>query len=198
MTGRLVLALALGAAIAVAAGASRPAAAQVPFIGQIQYFPYNFAPRSWTFCNGQLLPISQNTALFSLLGTTFGGDGRVTFALPDMRGRIPIHPGLGPGLTDRRWGERSGSETVTLQISQIPNHLHGLNASSELGATASPAGALLARDRRDETYVNSAPTVNMHADHIASSGGGQSHDNMPPWLALNCNIAVQGLFPPRN
>ena len=90
MTGRLVLALALGAAIAVAAGASRPAAAQVPFIGQIQYFPYNFAPRSWTFCNGQLLPISQNTALFSLLGTTFGGDGRVTFALPDMRGRIPM------------------------------------------------------------------------------------------------------------
>ena len=175
-----------------------PAKAQAPYIGQLQFFPYNFAPRSWAFCNGQLLPISQNTALFSLLGTTYGGDGRSTFALPNMTGRIPIHVGRGPGLTDRRWGEKGGSETVTLSILQIPNHTHVLNANSGAGNTADPSGAVLARDGRDKTYANSAPTVDMHAGHIQVSGGGQSHDNMPPWLGLNCNIALQGIFPPRS
>ncbi len=179
-------------------GSSRPAAAQEPLVRQIQCFPYNFAPRSWAFCNGQLLPISSYTAVFSLLGTTFGGDGRTTFGLPDMRGRLPIHPGRGPGLSQRRWGEEGGNETVTLTMAQIPNHTHTLNGTTSIGNTADPSDATLARDGRDQTYANSAPNTDMHANHIQTSGGGQAHENMPPWLAVNCNIALQGVYPSRS
>jgi microcystin-dependent protein len=170
-----------------------------PFIGQIQYYPYNFAPRSWAFCNGQLLPISTNTALFALLGTTFGGDGRTNFALPDMRGRMPVHPGHGPGLSTYLGGERIGAETVTLTALQLPSHSHNLMASETAGNQASPTGNTLARDGRDRTYSDQAPSTDMHAGSILPSGSSvQAHDNMPPFLALNCNIALTGVFPPRS
>jgi microcystin-dependent protein len=174
------------------------AAASEPFIGQIQYFPYNFAPRSWAFCNGQLLPISQNTALFALIGTFYGGDGRTTVGLPDMRGRAPIHPGQGPGLSRYAIGQKGGVETVTLTSNQVPSHSHTLFGTNNLGDQASPAGGALARDGRDQTYRNEAPDTDLVADSIATSGGGQPHNNMPPYLALNCNIALTGLFPSRN
>ncbi len=192
--------LAVVAAAVLVGGAtwSKPVAASEALIGQIQYFPYNFAPRSWAFCNGQLLPIAQNTALFSLVGTTFGGDGRTTFGLPDMRGRMPIHPGTGPGLTTRRWGEKGGTETVTLNTSQMPSHTHTLRGTNNLGDQSSPAGNTLARDGRDQTYLNEAPNTDMQSASIVAAGGGGAHENMPPYLALNCNIALVGVFPSRN
>lgn len=177
---------------------SRPLIATEAFIGQIQFFPYNFAPRSWAFCNGQLLPISQNSALFSLLGTTFGGDGRTSFGLPDMRGRVPVHPGRGPGLTVRQWGEKGGVERVTLTTNQMPSHSHNLMGTDNLGDQASPTGNALSRDGRDQTYRNEAPNTDMHSASIGAAGAGQAHENMAPYLALNCNIATQGVYPSRN
>lgn len=189
----------VSSAVLVAAAAWQPPAqATEAFIGQLQYFPYNFAPRSWAFCNGQLLNISDNTALFSLIGTTFGGDGRVNFQLPDMRGRFPVHPGTGPGLPTVRWGERFGTETVTLTTATIASHNHSLNGTETPGNTTSPTGNALARDGRDATYSDQAPNTSLHANSVvASSGSGQAHQNMPPYLALNCNIALQGVFPSR-
>ncbi len=169
-----------------------------PFIGQIQYFPYNFSPRGWSFCNGQLVSVSQNTALFALLGTTFGGDGRTTLGLPDMRGRAPIHPGTGPGLTTRRGGEKGGVETVTLTTNQMPAHSHNLMGTNNIGDQSNPTGNTLARDGRDKTYRNEAPNTDMNSASVVSAGGGQAHQNMPPYLALNCNIAMVGVFPTRN
>ena len=194
----LSLAMAAAAVLVSAVAWSRPLIAAEAFIGQIQYFPYSFAPRNWAFCNGQLLSVSENTALFSLLGTTFGGDGRTTFGLPDMRGRAPVHPGTGPGLTTRRWGEKGGVETVTLTTNQMPSHNHNLMGTNNLGDQASPAGNTLARDRRDQTYRNEAPNTNMNSASIGSAGAGQAHENMAPYLALNCNIATLGVFPSRN
>lgn len=182
----------------IVATSSRPAVAQEPFMGQIQYFPYSFEVKDWKFCNGQLLPIGEYPALFSLMGTAFGGDGRTTFGLPDMRGRIPLHPGRGPGLSWRRWGEIGGSETATLGIAHLPQHLHTLNATTELGTRTSPAGAVPARDRRDQTYADTAPDADMHVDHITSAGGTVRHENMPPWLGLNCQVALDGAYPSRN
>ena len=181
-------------------GLSKPAAAAEPFIGQIQYFPYNFAPRGWAWCNGQLLPIANNTALFALIGAIYGGDGRTTVGLPDMRGRMPIHDGnsTGPGLTRRRVGQRGGVEAVSLTTNQLPSHTHTLNATSNLGDQTSPAGGALARDGRDQTYRDEAPNTDMHPGSIAAAGGGQAHQNMPPYLGLNCNIALIGVFPSRN
>ena len=188
-----------GAALLVTSiGWHTPAVASDPFVGQIQYFPYNFAPRGWTFCNGQLLSIASNTAVFALLGTTYGGDGRTTLGIPDMRGRAPIHPGSGPGLSTYRWGEKGGAENVTLTINEFPSHTHNLVGTNSLGDQTSPAGGALARDGRDQTYRNEAPDTDMHADSVASAGGGQAHNNMPPYLALNCNIALTGVFPSRN
>ena len=184
--------------LAISACWSPLAAGSEPFVGQIQYFPYNFARRNWSFCNGQLVQVAQNTALFSLLGTTFGGDGRTTFGLPDMRGRAPIHPGQGPGLTRYRWGEKSGVETVTLTSNEVPSHSHTLFGTNGRGNQTSPAGGALARDGRDQTYRNEAPDTDLIAGSIASSGGGQPHNNMPPYLALNCNIAMLGVYPSRN
>ena len=175
-----------------------PAVASEPFIGQIQYFPYNFAPRSWTFCNGQLLPVSSNTALFSLLGTTYGGDGRTTLGIPDMRGRAPIHPGSGPGLSTYRSGEKGGVENVALTVNEFPTHTHNLAGTNNIGNQSSPAGGALSRDGRDQTYRNEAPNTDMHADSVVSAGSGLAHNNMPPYLALNCNIALNGVYPQRN
>lgn len=172
-----------------------------PFIAEIRIFAGNFAPRGWAFCDGQLLPISQNTALFSLIGTTYGGDGRSTTALPNMQGRAPMHPGRGPGLTSRRLGEKMGVETVTLSEAQIPSHSHVVRAVSTGADTAEPTNtAALARSSfGDSLYQTntSANLVDMASAGLATTGGGQAHNNLQPFLTLNYIIALQGLYPSR-
>lgn len=166
-----------------------------PFIGEIIMFGSNFAPRGWAFCDGQLLPISQNTALFSILGTTYGGDGRTTFALPDLRGRAAIHPGRGPGLSTYTLGEKGGSETNNLNITQLPPHHHGLNAKEEANA-ADPSGNYIAG-----TGTNAFGTTadrSMNANSTALSGGGQAVNNEQPFECVNFIIALQGTFPSRS
>jgi len=180
-----------------------------PFIAEIRIFAGNFAPRGWAFCNGQLLPISQNTALFSLIGTTYGGDGRTTTALPNLQGRAPMHPGRGPGLTARRLGERAGAETVTLSTAQIPGgtHSHGLRAADASGTDTEPEGNLLALavDRDDPLTDVPAYSTNTERRPMATGvvapttvGGGQAHNNLQPFLAINFIIALQGLYPSRS
>jgi len=166
------------------------------FVGEIKLVPYNFAPTGFALCNGQLLPIAQNTALFSLLGTMYGGNGVSTFALPDLRGRAAISAGQGPGLSLRDQGETGGSETVTLTLPETPLHNHQVNVSTSAGTTAVAAGNHLSAS----TYGNSyAPTTEgtMPADTIGQVGGSQPHDNRQPYLTLNYIIALQGIFPPR-
>jgi microcystin-dependent protein len=171
-----------------------------PFIAEIRIFPFNFAPQSWAFCDGQLLPLSQNTALFSLLGTTYGGDGKSTFALPNMRGNAPMHPGQGPGLSLHDLGETGGSETVTLLESEIPAHSHLLQGTAGVANQNNPAGGLLGRPFGGGTpykAASGAPLVNAAAEALAPAGGDQPHNNMMPYLTLNFCIALQGVFPPR-
>ncbi|WP_299194009.1 tail fiber protein [uncultured Litoreibacter sp.] len=175
-----------------------------PFLAQIVMFGSNFAPRSWAFCDGQLLPISQNSALFSLLGTIYGGDGRTSFGLPEMRGRVPIHAGNGPGLSPRRLGERGGSESETLTQAQIPQHNHNvtMRADSRSGNTDNPAGNIISTGSGTTLFrPNSArDDVNMASDALTQNnvGGSQSHNNMQPFTAVNYIIALQGIFPSRN
>ncbi len=170
-----------------------------PFIAEIRIFAGNFAPRSWAFCNGQLLPIAQNTALFSLIGTTYGGDGRTTTALPNLEGRAVMHPGRGPGLTSRRLGQRTGVEMVTLSSDQTPTHTHTLQARAKLGNENSPAGNSLAVGKGVGIYTDDTnPLVNMDVSSLNNSGGSQSHNNMQPYIALNYIIALQGLYPSRS
>lgn len=215
------------------AGLSTPAAAQDPFLGEIRWVPYNFAPRGWASCDGQLLPIAQNTALFSLLGTTFGGNGQTTFALPDMRGRMPIHVGQGPGLTERHLGESAGNETHTLSVSEMPAHDHGLSnhahvipalavdvrASSAAATAVDPAGNVLAAasvsghgsPKVTKIYATGAADVSLGASGVtlpsftdpasamtASTGGGQPHSRMQPYLTIRCIIALVGIYPSRD
>lgn len=170
-----------------------------PFIGEVKLFAGNFAPRGWMFCDGQLLPIAQNSALFSILGTTYGGDGRTTFALPDLRGRVPLGPRRGAGLSDYREGQKGGVEHVTLTTSQMPNHSHGVRAVSSTGNDASPQNNVLANTAGlDREYSNTNPDIQMSSNMIESTGGGQSHENRQPYLAINYIIAVQGIFPSRS
>lgn len=166
-----------------------------PFLGEIRIFAGNFAPQGWAFCDGQLLAISQNQALFSLLGTTYGGDGQTTFALPDLRGRVPMNAGSGPGLTPRSLGQTGGQEQVTLNVSQIPAHTHQARASSEAPDTNSPEDAVPAQKARTYLYNTGDSDVNMGTTAISSTGGSQAHDNMQPYLCLNYIIALQGLYP---
>ena len=170
-----------------------------PFVAEIRIFPFNFAPRGWAFCNGQLLPISQNTALFSLLGTTYGGDGRTTFALPDLQGNAPMQPGQGPGLSLHDLGEAGGSDTVTLLESEIPSHSHTLMAQGAPADTNVPVGASIARVTGAQPYLvpAQAPLVAMASQAVTPVGGGQPHNNLMPYLTLNFCIALQGIFPPR-
>ncbi len=170
-----------------------------PFIAEIRIFAGNFAPRSWAFCNGQLLPIAQNTALFSLIGTTYGGDGRTTTALPNLQGRAPMHPGRGPGLTDRRLGQKGGTETVTLNDNQIPSHNHNLNTSTSPGTSFSPtASAYLSRSVGGNAYDSGDNlSSEMNTGALQNMGGSQAHNNMQPFLAINYIIALQGLYPSR-
>lgn len=170
-----------------------------PFVAEIRIFAFNFAPRGWAFCDGQLLPLSQNTALFSLLGTTYGGDGKSTFALPDLQGSAAMHPGQGPGLSLRDLGEIGGSETVSLLQSEMPSHTHALNAQNAPGDTSSPGGAAYSRALGATPYQPPAgqPQVAMAPEAIGVTGGSQPHNNLQPYLTLNFNIALQGVFPPR-
>ena len=170
-----------------------------PFVAEIRICPFNFAPRGWAFCNGQLMPISQNTALFSLLGVNYGGDGRSTFGLPNLQGRAVMHPGQGPGLSLRSLGETGGSDTVTLLQSEIPLHAHSLVASNEIGEDRKAAGEAVARSTGGPLYgpVPATP-VALAAESVATLGGSQPHNNLMPYLTLNFCIALQGVFPPRS
>ena len=170
-----------------------------PFVAEIRIFPFNFAPRGWAFCDGQILPLSQNTALFSLLGTTYGGNGQSDFALPNMQGNAPMHPGQGPGLSLHDLGETGGSETVTLLESEIPGHNHSIGAQNvPLGGTASPAGNTFNRPASGNLYDNTNTRLVPLADQaLAPAGGDQPHNNMQPYLTLNFCIALQGVYPPR-
>ncbi|ACV28011.1 phage tail protein [Kangiella koreensis] len=173
-----------------------------PFIAEIRIFAGNFAPRSWAFCNGQLLPVSQNTALFSLIGTTYGGDGRTTMALPNMQGRAPMHPGRGPGLTEKRLGQLGGSETVTLSEAQIPNHTHnqlGSNEESEFDGTNNPQSSLPGSvEGGKELYADGNNLQPISESAVENTGGSQPHNNMQPFLSMNFIIALQGLYPSRS
>ncbi len=169
-----------------------------PFVAEIRIFPFNFAPKGWAFCNGQLLPISQNTALFSLLGTTYGGDGKSNFALPDMQGNAPMHPGQGPGLSLHDLGETGGSQTVTLLASEMPLHPHGLMANTLDAADVnivSPTASFA--QSQGGTLYQAASNGQLAATTLAPAGGSLPHNNMQPFLTFNFNIALQGVFPPR-
>ena len=170
-----------------------------PFVAEIRIFPFNFAPKGWAWCDGQLLPLSQNTALFSLLGTTYGGNGKSNFALPDLQGRAPMHPGQGPGLSLHDLGETGGSETVTLLESEIPAHSHALMCLPAPADTADNRNNSFARIIGASPYLPpaGAPLVSMANQALAPAGGDQPHNNLQPYLTFYFNIALQGVFPPR-
>jgi microcystin-dependent protein len=170
-----------------------------PFVAEVRIFAFSFAPTGWARCDGQLMPISQNTALFSLLGTTYGGNGVSNFALPDLQGRAPMHPGQGPGLSLHDLGEAGGSETVTLLESEIPAHNHALVGSNEDGTQGTlTAGISLASSVGGQHYqTTTSGTVAMAANALTPAGGHQSHNNMMPYLTVQFCIALQGVFPPR-
>ena len=172
--------------------------AQAGFIGQVKLFSGNFAPRGWHDCDGSLLPIAQHQALFSLIGTIYGGDGQTTFALPDLRGRAVVGAGQGPGLSPYTLGQSSGVESVTLTSSQIPAHSHALQAAATLGATASPAGAVPAASPDGVGAYAATPDATMHAAAFENAGGTQPHPNMKPFLAIRYIICLEGIYPPRN
>jgi microcystin-dependent protein len=172
-----------------------------PFVAEIRIYPFNFAPVGWAFCDGQLLPISQNTALFSLLGTTYGGDGRSTFALPNLQGSAPMHPGQGPGLSLHDLGEQGGSDTITLLTSEMPVHNHLLGASTDPADNNVPAANRSIANSENEFAYQSDTTqnlVNLAPSALAATGGGLPHNNLMPYLTLNFCIAMQGVFPPRS
>jgi microcystin-dependent protein len=171
-----------------------------PFLAEIRIFPFNFPPTGWATCDGQLMPISQNTALFSLLGTTYGGDGKTTFALPDLQGNAPMHPGQGQGLSERFLGEIGGSDTVTLLQSEIPVHTHNFGVTFENGTQGSLTNTvILARSVAGQLYQTSTNTnvVQLAPQALSITGGGQPHNNLMPYLTLNFCIALQGIFPQR-
>ncbi len=176
-----------------------------PFIGQIIIFAGNFQIRGYAFCNGQILSIAQNTALFSILGTTYGGNGQTTFALPNLQSRVPVHFGQGPGLSPYSLGEQSGSETVTLTSQQMPIHNHLVNANEGNGSAQAPAGGFpsagivpSSSNAAVSNYRNSTDGTTLAATAIGNAGGNQPHNNIQPYLALNFLIALQGIFPSRN
>ena len=208
-TTKTIFVFAVAVALCATMVWSPPASASDPFIAQIVMFGGNFAPRNWALCDGQLLPINQNQSLFSLLGTTYGGDGRTTFALPDLRGRVAIHPGNGPGLQPINLGQKGGLNNVTL--TQVPAHVHGvsgvtadLNAYSGNGNMTSPTGNVLANDPREDQYSNQTPDVTMNSASVALSGntdntgGNTQFSIMQPFQGINHIIALVGVFPSRN
>lgn len=172
-----------------------------PFVAEIRIFPFNFAPRGWAWCDGQLMPLSQNTALFSLLGTTYGGNGKSNFALPDLQGRAPMHPGQGPGLSLHDLGETGGSETVTLLESEIPSHAHAISASTNAAdeeGTKQPAGGMPgAQQGSNQLYTTLSNAAAFNAQALVPAGGDQPHNNLMPYLTFYFCIALQGVYPPR-
>lgn len=187
----------LSVAVLSCAGMGVARAQAEPLLGQLMWTAATFCPRGWAEANGQLLPISSNTALFSLLGTTYGGDGRVTFALPDLRGRVALHAGAGPGLGDYPQGSRGGSEAVTLTAEQMPTHNHALNASADV-SDKNAAGSILGspKQRIYDAPVNASTTLASSA--VADAGGGQSHENRSPFLTVRACIAITGIYPSRD
>ncbi|WP_019962360.1 phage tail protein [Woodsholea maritima] len=170
-----------------------------PFIAEIRIFAGNFAPRGWAFCDGQLLPIANNTTLFSLIGTTYGGDGRTTVALPNMEGRAPMHPGRGPGLTSRRLGERIGSETSTLTEATLPQHTHTLRGTTGFANEREPSSTRTFAQFFAPSYSNNDQNlVDLAFETLPEAGGGQAHNNMQPYITLNFIIALVGLYPSRD
>ena len=169
-----------------------------PFVGEVRMFAGNFAPRGWAFCDGQLLAVSQNDALFSLLGTIYGGDGRTTFGLPDLRGRTPIHAGQGPGLSNRRLGAKAGAENVTLTVNQLPAHNHtALQANSQTATDLAGNNEVNAQSTVD-VYVDEVANLNMNSGAVTAVGGSNSHTNLMPFLCIHFIIALVGIYPSRN
>ncbi len=174
-----------------------------PFLGEIAVVAFSYAPNGWALCNGQLMPISQNSALFSLLGTTYGGDGRATFALPNLQGSIPVHPGQVPGSENRFLGEQAGSPSVTLTTIEMPVHTHPLKATAALGTSTKPDGRSIAVPRYGRVTENwfaqpgGAGQATMDFTAASQAGAGYPHNNLPPYLALTFVIALQGVFPQR-
>ena len=205
---RAMTLLVLAAALITTPVLTTPAQAVQPYIGQIIMFGGNFAIRNYAQCDGQLLSVNQNQSLFSILGTMYGGDGRTTFGLPDLRGRVPLHFGHGPGLSNRPQAEKRGSETVTLNANQMPQHNHTatgvVRATSAAGNTEDPAGNVLAQENREDQYRNggATPDVSMAANTVEltvnNNGSSQSHPNVQPYLVISFQIALFGIFPPRN
>lgn len=172
-----------------------------PYLGEIRMFAGNFAPEGWALCDGALLSIAENDALFSLIGLTYGGDGTTTFALPDLRGRLPVGQGAGPGLTPRRTGEQFGTDTVTLTAQQLPAHGHEFVATTAIGTSASPENTLFADTGNDEIYApapENPPFKTMNQQTVRNDGGGASHDNHMPSLAMIYIICLAGIFPPKS
>jgi microcystin-dependent protein len=171
-----------------------------PFLGEIRMFAGNFAPAGWFLCNGQLLPISQFTALFSILGTTYGGNGTSNFALPDFQGRVPIHMGQGPGLSSYIEGQSGGVETVTLTQAQMPSHNHVANCHSEAGNSKDPTNNVWSKDAgvSSAVFSSATPDGTMNPNSITASGGNQGHFNIQPYLVVNFIIAFEGIYPSRN
>lgn len=172
--------------------------AQEPIMGQLMIFGGNFCPRGWADANGQLLSISQHQALFSILGTTYGGDGRTTFGLPDLRGRVPIHQGQGPGLTNRRLGEKGGAERHTLNVQEIPGHTHTLVGSPDRPNQKVPNNNLLGSPKKGGQFTNSPNLAPMNSKSVGTTGGGRAHNNMQPFQTLRYCVALQGIYPSRN
>ena len=172
------------------------------YLGEIRAVGFNFAPQGWAICDGQILPIESNTALFSLLGTQYGGDGRTNFALPNFQGCVPVHQGNGPGLSPYYVGQSGGEETVSLVTSQIPGHTHQAMFSDKAGTTLNPSNGVpavpVANARYTNLYTTAAPNVMMDAAALAPTGGSQPHNNLGPYLTVNFIIALEGIFPPRN
>jgi len=169
-----------------------------PFLGEIKFVGFNFAPKGWALCDGQLLQISQNTALFSLLGTFYGGDGKTTFALPNLQGRVPIGTGEGPGSIPYEIGQTGGQAAVTLSLTQMPRHTHNLHVSSTTANTKATADSVLANDSGNATYSSVAPDAIMSTKSIGATGGSTPVPTMPPYLGLTCIIALEGVFPAMN
>lgn len=166
-----------------------------PYVGEIRMFAGNFAPAGWMFCDGQILPISENETLFQLIGTTYGGDGESTFALPNLQSRIPLHMGTGPDGTTYQLAEMAGTEQETLTVQQIPNHTHPLTASTNVANQQAPAGAVLAQSTVADIFIQDSPDGQLAANSVGPTGGSQPHENTQPFLCINYIISLFGIFP---